>query len=91
MLPWQIAAPCGPSNYKQLFAREMDRYLDMWNLMAYGEGSRITNNERVLTLFQIMLGHGRKLRIIWRTFTKGISTRTRLSSGIKVKASRPTN
>ncbi|KAG8908254.1 Endochitinase 1 [Tulasnella sp. 403] len=31
-----IAAPCGPSNYEKLHAREMDRYLDMWNLMAYG-------------------------------------------------------
>ncbi|KAG8848961.1 Endochitinase 1 [Tulasnella sp. 330] len=30
-----IAAPCGSSNYEKLHAREMDKYLDMWNLMAY--------------------------------------------------------
>lgn len=37
LLDLQIAAPCGPSNYEKLHAREMDRYLDFWNLMAYGE------------------------------------------------------
>lgn len=31
----QIAAPCGPDNYKKLFVGEMDRYLDFWNMMAY--------------------------------------------------------
>ncbi|KAK9898804.1 glycoside hydrolase family 18 protein [Cystobasidium minutum MCA 4210] len=30
-----IAAPCGPSNYKQLRIKEMDKYLSFWNLMAY--------------------------------------------------------
>ncbi|KAL0563688.1 Chitinase 4 [Marasmius crinis-equi] len=31
----QIAAPCGPSNYEKLHIRAMDRYLDLWNMMAY--------------------------------------------------------
>lgn len=30
-----IAAPCGANNYTKLKIREMDRYLDFWNLMAY--------------------------------------------------------
>ncbi|KAJ3748724.1 glycoside hydrolase family 18 protein [Lentinula detonsa] len=30
-----IAAPCGPDNYNKLRIREMDRYLDFWNMMAY--------------------------------------------------------
>lgn len=30
-----IAAPCGASNYSKLKIREMDAYLDFWNLMAY--------------------------------------------------------
>jgi chitinase len=30
-----IAAPCGPQNYEKLKVKEMDRYLDFWNLMAY--------------------------------------------------------
>ncbi|KAG9085697.1 Endochitinase 1 [Ceratobasidium sp. UAMH 11750] len=30
-----IAAPCGPSNYEKLRAREMDQYLTFWNLMSY--------------------------------------------------------
>ncbi|KAJ1305707.1 hypothetical protein OPQ81_010442 [Rhizoctonia solani] len=30
-----IAAPCGPSNYEKLHAREMDKYLTFWNLMSY--------------------------------------------------------
>ena len=34
----QIAAPCGPDNYKRLFVREMDQYLDFWNMMAYDFG-----------------------------------------------------
>lgn len=34
----QVAAPCGPSNYEKLHAREMDRYLTFWNLMAYDYG-----------------------------------------------------
>ncbi|KZS94370.1 hypothetical protein SISNIDRAFT_453272 [Sistotremastrum niveocremeum HHB9708] len=33
--PLTIAAPCGPSNYEKLHAREMDQYLTFWNLMAY--------------------------------------------------------
>ncbi|KAK2463279.1 hypothetical protein APHAL10511_004934 [Amanita phalloides] len=30
-----IAAPCGPDNYKKLYVREMDHFIDFWNLMAY--------------------------------------------------------
>ncbi|KAI5889332.1 glycoside hydrolase family 18 protein [Schizophyllum commune H4-8] len=30
-----IAAPCGADNYNRLHVQEMDRYLDIWNMMAY--------------------------------------------------------
>lgn len=43
-----IAAPCGPDNYQKLHAKEMDRYLDMWNLMAYdysGSWEKIANHQ----------------------------------------------
>lgn len=30
-----IAAPCGQVHYQKLKMREMDRYLDFWNLMCY--------------------------------------------------------
>ncbi|KAH0609567.1 uncharacterized protein H6S33_013053 [Morchella sextelata] len=30
-----IAAPCGTANYSKLLMREMNQYLDFWNLMAY--------------------------------------------------------
>jgi len=30
-----IAAPCGAQNYRKLLIPQMDRYLDLWNLMAY--------------------------------------------------------
>lgn len=30
-----IACPAGPSNYNIMRIKEMDRYLDFWNLMAY--------------------------------------------------------
>jgi chitinase len=32
---WQIAAPCGPENYRKLHVREMVPLLDFWNLMSY--------------------------------------------------------
>ncbi|OBZ68201.1 Endochitinase B [Grifola frondosa] len=43
-----IAAPCGPDNYKKLLVREMDRYLDFWNMMAYdfsGSWDQIANHQ----------------------------------------------
>ncbi|KAK9466681.1 glycoside hydrolase superfamily [Lipomyces arxii] len=30
-----IAAPCGPENYSKMLIKDMDHYLDFWNLMAY--------------------------------------------------------
>ncbi|KZP34711.1 glycoside hydrolase family 18 protein [Athelia psychrophila] len=33
--PLTIAAPCGPDNYQKLHVREMDQYLDFWNMMTY--------------------------------------------------------
>jgi len=30
-----IAAPCGPDKYRKLYVREMDQYLDLWNMMTY--------------------------------------------------------
>ncbi|RAK97577.1 endochitinase 1 precursor [Aspergillus ibericus CBS 121593] len=35
-----VAAPCGASNYTKLRMREMDQYLDFWNLMCYDFAGR---------------------------------------------------
>ncbi|KAF9030135.1 glycoside hydrolase family 18 protein [Hymenopellis radicata] len=43
-----IAAPCGPDNYQKLRVREMDAFLDFWNLMAYdfsGSWDSIANHQ----------------------------------------------
>lgn len=43
-----IAAPCGPNHYTQLKMKEMDKYLNFWNLMAYdyaGSWSTVTGNQ----------------------------------------------
>ncbi|KAF8210281.1 glycoside hydrolase [Mycena galopus ATCC 62051] len=43
-----IAAPCGPDHYRKLNVKEMDKYLDFWNLMAYdfsGSWDTIANHQ----------------------------------------------
>ncbi|KII92909.1 glycoside hydrolase family 18 protein [Plicaturopsis crispa FD-325 SS-3] len=43
-----IAAPCGPDNYQKLHVKEMDQYLDNWNMMAYdfsGSWDQIANHQ----------------------------------------------
>ncbi|KAF8629670.1 hypothetical protein AX17_005609 [Amanita inopinata Kibby_2008] len=43
-----IAAPCGPDNYKKLYIKEMDKFLNFWNLMAYdfsGSWDTISNHQ----------------------------------------------
>ncbi|KAG2131990.1 glycoside hydrolase [Suillus bovinus] len=43
-----IAAPCGPDHYQKLHVREMDHYLDFWNMMAYdfsGSWDSVANHQ----------------------------------------------
>ncbi|KAJ6586930.1 glycoside hydrolase [Mycena vulgaris] len=43
-----IAAPCGPDNYQKLKVKEMDKYLDFWNMMAYdfsGSWDSVANHQ----------------------------------------------
>ncbi|EGN99833.1 glycoside hydrolase family 18 protein [Serpula lacrymans var. lacrymans S7.3] len=43
-----IAAPCGPDNYQKLHVREMDQYLDFWNMMSYdfsGSWDQVANHQ----------------------------------------------
>ncbi|KAG6828112.1 hypothetical protein H0H92_009164 [Tricholoma furcatifolium] len=43
-----IAAPCGPEHYKKLYIAEMDKSLDLWNMMAYdfsGSWDQIANHQ----------------------------------------------
>ncbi|KAJ6499902.1 glycoside hydrolase [Mycena vitilis] len=43
-----IAAPCGPDNYQKLQVKEMDKYLDFWNMMSYdfsGSWDTIANHQ----------------------------------------------
>lgn len=48
-----IAAPCGKSNYEKLRMREMDQYLDFWNLMCYDfSGSWDANAGHMANVYQ---------------------------------------
>ena len=43
-----IAAPCSPQQYQILKLKDMDRYLDFWNLMAYdfsGSWDQVANHQ----------------------------------------------